>query len=153
MADVGVQQTRVTRGGRRWRLVVVLAVAVLLGYGTVAKEDDFFPFGPFVMFAFTTPPSGDVSSATIEAVLPDGRRVPVPLTPGQVGLRRAEVEGQYGHVMHDPRLLGALAVAHHRLHPDAPGYRQVDLVEQTVHLKDGKPVGQSSKVLASWRAS
>ena len=142
---------RVGRTGRIVRLAVVVLVFALLGWGSWKADDDAFPVGPFVMFAFTTPPDGEVRSAAVEAVDADGHRVPVVLDPADVGLRRAEMEGQLPRVEAHPELLGALATAHARLRPAAPRWRQVDLVEHRVRLRDGRAVSESTAVLATWR--
>ncbi len=142
---------RVPRRGRVLRLVVVAVVLGLLAWGSWKADDDAFPVGPFVMFAFTTPPDGEVRSAAVEAVDVRGHREPVVLEPEVVGLRRAEMEGQIPRVIEHPDLLGALADAHAQLQPDAPAWTQVDLVEHRVQLRDGRAVGESTVVLASWR--
>src|ERR1700712_1340913 len=85
---------RVGRTGRTVRLAAVVLVFALLGWGSWKADDDAFPVGPFVMFAFTTPPDGEVRSAAVEAVDVTGQRLPVVLEPEEVGLRRAEMEGQ-----------------------------------------------------------
>jgi hypothetical protein len=148
--DVDVDVARLSSTARRVRLAVVLVVFVLLGWGSWRATDDAFPVGPFVMFAFTTPPDGEVRSAAVEAVDVSGRRAPVELEPKTVGLRRAEMEGQIGRVIGHPQLLGALAVTHHRLQPAAPQWQQVDLVEHRVQLHDGRVLSESTVVLASW---
>jgi hypothetical protein len=141
---------RVARGGRLLRLAVVVLVFGLLAWGSWKADDDAFPVGPFVMFAFTTPPDGDVRSAAVEAVDVEGRRAPVLLEPETVGLRRAEMEGQIPRVVEQPDLLGALATSHARLRPAEPAWQQVDLVEHRVKLRDGRAVSESVVVLASW---
>lgn len=149
-AGAGSGVARLSSTARRVRLAIVLVVFVLLGWGSWRATDDAFPVGPFVMFAFTTPPDGEVSSAAVEAVDVSGRRAPVELEPETVGLRRAEMEGQIGRVIAQPRLLGALAVTHHELQPAAPQWQQVDLVEHRVQLHDGRVLSESTVVLASW---
>lgn len=134
------------------RMAIVAVIFVLLGWGSWKADDDAFPVGPFVMFAFTTPPNGEVRSAAVEAVDVAGRRVPVVLEPEDVGLRRAEMEGQIPRVVAHPELLGALASAHRRLRPEQPAWRQVDLVEHRVQLDHGRATSESTVVLASWRS-
>lgn len=141
----------VARRGRAARFAVVGIVLALLAWGSWRADDDAFPVGPFVMFAFTTPSDGEVRSAAVEAVGVDGRRVPVLLEPEEVGLRRAEMEGQIPRVVADPALLGALARAHERLRPEAVDWQQVDLVEHRVQLRDGRAIAESTVVLATWR--
>jgi hypothetical protein len=142
---------RLGRRARALRLAVVVAVLGLLAWGSWKADDDAFPVGPFVMFAFTTPPDGEVRSAAVEAVDVQGHRSPVVLEPGEVGLRRAEMEGQIPRVVAHPQLLGALADAHARLRPSAPDWQQVDLVEHRVQLRNGHAVGETTVVLATWR--
>jgi hypothetical protein len=142
----------VSRAGRGLRLTVTAAVLALLAWGSLAGQDDHFPVGPFVMFAFTTASDGAVRSARVEARTDRGDRVAVALEPDTVGLRRAELEGQLDRVVGDARLLAGLASAHSRLHPRAPRYVQVDLVMHTVHLRRGVAAGESDEVLATWRA-
>src|ERR1700712_4071401 len=57
---VGGVSARVGRAGRAIRLGLIAAVVALLAWGSWRSDDDAFPVGPFVMFAFTTPPNGDV---------------------------------------------------------------------------------------------
>ena len=132
-------------------MAVVVVVLGLLALGSWKADDDAFPVGPFVMFAFTTPPDGEVRSAAVESVDVLGHRAPVLLEPETVGLRRAEMEGQIPRVIEEPDLLGALADAHAHLQPRAPVWQQVDLVEHRVQLRDGRAVSESTVVLASWR--
>lgn len=143
---------RLPAAGRAARLAVTAVVLALLGWGSLAGEDDDFPVGPFVMFAFTTDSDGDVRAARLEAVTDRGDRVPVPLEPATVGLRRAEVEGQLERVVADPTLLRGLAAAHARLHPREPRYVRVELVMHEVHLRAGVAAGISDTVLATWPA-
>jgi hypothetical protein len=150
-ADAADEVVRVGPVGRTVRLLVVAAVAVLLVLGSWKADDDAFPVGPFVMFAFTTPPDGEVVSAAVEAVDVTGTRVPVSLEPEDVGIRRAEVEGEIPRVIAHPELLGALARAHARLHPGAPAWQQVDLVQHRIRLHDGHARGETTVVLATWR--
>jgi hypothetical protein len=141
-----------SRAGRWWRQAVTVCVLALLGWGSLLGQDDHFPLGPFVMFAFTTPADGVVQSAGLEAVTERGERLSVPIEPGAVGLRRAEVEGQLVRVVGHPQLLAGIADAHARLHPRAPRFVEVDLVRRTVRLRDGVATGEAEEVLASWRA-
>lgn len=141
-----------SRAGRACRLAVTVTVLALLGWGSLVGQDDDFPIGPFVMFAFTTPPNGDVRSVGLEAVTDRGQRLSVPTEPTAVGLRRAEVEGQLPRVVTHPELLARVAEAHARLHPREPRFVQVDLVRHTVHLRHGVATGEAHEVLATWRA-
>jgi hypothetical protein len=141
------------RAGKALRLAITAVVLVLLGWGSLAGQDDDFPIGPFVMFAFTTASDGDVRAARLEAVTDAGERVRVPLEPASVGLRRAEIEGQLGRVVARPELLRGLASAYARLHPGAPRFVQMDVVMHVVRLRAGVAAGESDTVVATWRAT
>jgi hypothetical protein len=148
--DDATDVIRAPRSTRVLRLAVVAVVVVLLGWGSWKADDDAFPVGPFVMFAFTTPPNGEVRSAAVEAVDVTGDRLPVVLEPEDVGLRRAEMEGQISRVVAHPELLGALATAHLRLRPNQPAWQQVELVEHRVQLDHGRATHETTVVLATW---
>lgn len=150
LEDDAAAVIRAPRSTRVLRLAIVTIVFVLLGWGSWKADDDAFPVGPFVMFAFTTPPNGEVRSAAVEAVDTTGRRLPVVLEPEDVGLRRAEMEGQIPRVVAHPELLGALAAAHLRLRPNQPAWQQVDLVEHRVQLDHGRATNETTAVLATW---
>ena len=125
---------------------VVLALVVL---GSVVGDDDNWPFGPFRMYSTTTRPGGTVTLPFFEAVTEGGRTVE--LTTDDVGLRRAEILGQMDRLRADPELLGDLATAHARLHPDAPRLRELRLMTGVHRLKQGRSVSFDEEVVASWR--
>jgi hypothetical protein len=91
----------------RIRLAVAGVVLALVVAGTVAGQDDDFPVGPFRMYATAAKPTGNVRTAELWGVRADGtRRL---LQAHDVGLRRAELEGQLPRFRRDPSLLAALA--------------------------------------------
>ena len=136
--------------GRRVRVAVTVAVALLTLAGTLVGQDDDFPFGPFRMYSTRDDPDGTVVSTRVEAVSADGRVQVV--DERSTGLRRAEVEGQVGRFRADPTLLRHLADAHQRLQPDQPPYAEVRVVERRFVLRDSRPTGAASeRVVASWR--
>ena len=138
-----------TDAGRRARLAATVVVAGLLLLGTLAGQDDAFPFGPFRMYATRDAPDGMVVSTRVEAVDSTGRVLVVPDT--ATGLRRAEIEGQVGRFRQDPSLLAALSRAHDRLHPQEPSYDEVRVVERRYLLRDSRPTGaQTEQVVATW---
>ena len=135
--------------GRRLRLAVTATVVGLLVTGTAVGQDDAFPFGPFRMYATGDSPDGVVVSTRVEAVDTTGRVLVVPDT--ATGLRRAEIEGQVGRFRGDPGLLAQISLAHDRLHPDAPSYDEVRVVERRYRLHDSRPTGeQTEQVVAAW---
>lgn len=98
---------RIGSRGRAVRLSVVAAGLVLLLLGTLWGEDADFPFGPFRMYATASRHDGVVRVAALRAEWSDGTSTPV--QPEQVGLRRAEFEGQLPRFRRHPELLGTIA--------------------------------------------
>jgi hypothetical protein len=147
---VSASAGRLTRRGYAWRLLLLVVGAVALLLGTLVGSDREWPFGSMGQYAFSVPDDGDVHSPQVEAITVDGVLVPVPLTPGGIGLRRAEIEDQVQLIRADPSRLQALAVAAARRHPEWPRYRVVRLVDDVTHLRDGRVAGTSHDVLAAW---
>lgn len=138
-----------TSVGRRARTAATALVGALLLLGTVAGQDDDFPFGPFRMYSTYDDPDGVVVSTRVEAVDATGTVLVVP--DSATGLRRAEVEGQADRFTRDPDLLAALSQAHARLRPYEPSYDVVRVVVARLQLRDGRPTGESSEqVVAQW---
>jgi hypothetical protein len=122
----------------RLAIGAVALVAVLVG--TVRGQDDDFPVGPFRMYATAAKPTGTVRVAELIGVRPDGTRVV--LQAHDVGLRRAELEGQLPRFRKDPELLAALAT---------PAYVEIRLEERERFVVDRRVQGDERRTLvASW---
>jgi hypothetical protein len=142
---------RLTRAGRAARTTATLVAAALLTAGTMWGQDDAFPFGPFRMYATSTGTTGAISVPVIQARTADGPWRPVPLTPRAVGMNQAEVEGQLPRIVADPSLLGRVAAAHARLHPDAEPWTAVRLARRATVVTDRVPTGEVREtILAEW---
>jgi hypothetical protein len=141
---------RLSPRGRSWRLAVSAAVLALLLAGTVWGEDDDFPFGPFKMYAGRAAPDGQVNSTRVVGVTPAGEEVG--LSGGQVGLRRAEFEGQLPRLEEQPELLGVLAEVYADKHPGGPDLVSVRVVQRHFELRDGALTGAyEDTVLVQYR--
>lgn len=125
--------------GRRRRLSAVLIVLALLLAGTVWGDDDAFPFGPFRMYSTRNDPNAPVISTRAVGVTAAGEEIK--LSGGQVGLRRAEFEGQIQRLREHPELLGLLADAFADDNPEAPELVAVQMVHRKFELSDGRPTG------------
>jgi hypothetical protein len=117
----------------------VFVVLALLLAGTVWGNDDEFPFGPFRMYSTRNDPNAPVISTRAVGLTAAGEEVR--LSGGQVGLRRAEFEGQIDRIRQHPELLGLLADAFVDAHPSAPELVSVQVVQRRFELSDGEPTG------------
>lgn len=140
-----------TRAAMVWRIVVVIAGLLVLGYGQVADTNDIFPLGSLSQYGAAKDPNGTVTTFYLEADTADGERVTVPLTPRGVGVGRAEIESQVRRIRADPSLLQAIADAHAGMHPDQARYVAVHLMYSRSQLRDGRAVGRPAIVSdTSW---
>lgn len=136
-----------TAVGRRVRLAVAAAGLALLLAGSLVGSDDWFPFGPFRMYATSGRATGAVRTATLVGVTPQGDEVQI--SAGEVGLRRAELEGQFPRFRRDPELLESLA-GHYRDRWDIE-LVAIRLEEEVRRVVDRVPTGEVRReVVASW---
>lgn len=136
-----------TATGRRLRLAAALLVLAAVLWGSVRGSDHDFPVGPFRMYATSGRPNGAVRTAGLEGVV-DG--VVLRVSAKELGLRRAELEGQYPRFERDPRLLAALARHYER--EVGVALDELRLVQQVRRLDDRKQVDADPEilVLATW---
>ncbi len=133
---------RVSPAGRAIRLAASALVLLLLLAGTVWGDDDTFPFGPFRMYSTRADPNQPVVSTRVVGLTAAGEEVR--LSGGEVGLRRAEFEGQLPRIEENPEMLGLLADAYARHHPAAPELVEVQVIQRRFELDDGAPTGNHS---------
>lgn len=132
------------------RLAGTVAVLVLLLAGTAWGQDDHFPFGPFKMYSRATKTTGRITWPRLEGRDATGRVHDI--SAGDVGLRRAELEGQLPRFRRDPELLGALATAWANRHPDRPALVEVRLLARSQRIVDSKRVGKpTERLVLQWR--
>ncbi|HEX2298527.1 MAG TPA: hypothetical protein VHH34_08430 [Pseudonocardiaceae bacterium] len=128
-----------SRTGRRVRLAATGVVLVLLLAGTVWGNDSELPFGPFRMYSTRADPDAPVVSTRVVGVTADGDEVR--LSGGEVGLRRAEFEGQLPRLVDQPELLALLADSYAEQHPGAEALVEVRVVQRRHELDDGRRTG------------
>ena len=116
-----------------------LVILALLLAGTVWGDDDAFPFGPFRMYSTRNDPNAPVISTRAVGVTAAGEEIK--LSGGQVGLRRAEFEGQIPRIEAHPELLGLLADSWAEKNPDAEELVEVQVVQRRFELRDGTRTG------------
>lgn len=140
--------------GRTWRLGAVAVALVLLIHGSAVGDDDQFPFGPMSQYSFRIDPDGEIRALWVEADLVDGSHQRLDISnAGDVGVARAEIEGQLHLILADPDRLATLAEAWHRLHPDRPELRRIIVGQDVVELADGREAGRRTDVFTSWNAA
>jgi hypothetical protein len=130
---------RLSPAARLRRVLATSIVLALLLVGTVWGDDDAFPFGPFRMYSTRNDPNAPVISTRAVGLTAAGEEVR--LSGGQVGLRRAEFEGQIDRIREHPELLGLLADSFAENHPSGPDMVSVQVVQRRFELADGKPTG------------
>ncbi|WP_138733689.1 hypothetical protein [Modestobacter excelsi] len=140
---------RLRPAARAARLAGAALVLALLLVGAVWGEDDAFPFGPFRMYSTRADPDAAVVSTRVVGLTAAGEEVR--LSGGQVGLRRAEFEGQLPRVEAHPELLGLLADSYAAKHPGAEELVEVQVVQRRFELSDGQPTdAYSDRVLVEY---
>ena len=130
---------RLTPAARIARLVAAVAVLAVVLAGTVWGDDDAFPFGPFRMYSTRADPNAPVVSTRVVGLTAAGEEVR--LSGGQVGLRRAEFEGQLPRIEAHPQLLGLLAESYAEKNPDAEELVEVRVVQRHFELSGGQQTG------------
>ena len=143
---------RLSTVGRAGRALLLGSLSALFLTGTVVGDDTWWPFGPWRMFATSTPPQGAVTTLRIEErSAGDPRWRPAVLSVRSVGLTRAEVEGRLPRIVREPAMLGTLARTHSRLRPDEPEWEGVRVARDEAVLRDGAPTGEvRTTIVASW---
>jgi hypothetical protein len=138
---------RLSPAGRRGRLAAVGVILALVLAGTVWGDDDAFPFGPFRMYSTRNDPNNPVISTRAVGLTAAGEEIR--LSGGQVGLRRAEFEGQIDRIREHPELLGLLADAFVDANPSAPELVSVQVVQRRFELSDGEPTGDYTDLVVA----
>ena len=143
------------RVGRTWRSVLLLGLGGLFVVGSLVGDDPWWPFGPWRMYSTSQASTGAVWSTSIEVRTADDATWRLaPLSPANVGLNRAEVEGRIPQILADPAMLGTLAESHERLRPNASAWVGVRVVRHLIGIADGQLTGDDrSEVLAEWTAT
>jgi hypothetical protein len=147
------QPLRLRPAARAWRAAVVVALTLLFCAGSVVGDDHWWPFSPWRMFSTSQAATGSVWSTGIEVRTADAPEqwAPASLTPENVGLNRAEIEGRIPQIEGDPSRLGTLARSHARLRPDAPAWVGLRVVRHKIVVVDRVPTGEvETEVVAEW---
>ncbi len=129
------------------RSVAVVCVTAGLLAGTFWGNDEHFPLGPFRMYSVTNSLDGEIRAIYLEGVSSRGTEFRVDF--GDLGLRRAEVEGQ---LERDPAavVLPHLVASFDRRNPSVGPLRELRLVEQIHELRGGYVAASVERVLGEW---
>ena len=136
-----------------WRSVLLLIGVVLVVRGTLFRQDADWPFAPMSQFAFRTGPNDAIHSTFLEARNTADQVMVIPISRTQVGIARAEIEGQLPDIVREPSLLGDLAVSYRRLHPGEPPLEQLWLRDRVTDLYKGRAVGVHIDLIVGWPAN
>lgn len=151
--EAGRDVVRLGAAARTWRAVVIVTLTLLFCAGSVVGDDHWWPFSPWRMFSTSQAATGSVWSTGIEVRTADAPDdwVHASLTPENVGLNRAEVEGRIPQIEADPARLGTLARSHAELRPDAAAWVGLRVVRHKIVVVDRVPTGEvETDVLAQW---
>ena len=141
---------RLGRTGLVVRAAVSGVLLAALVHGSIGGSDDWWPFGPMSQYAMTVTDNDRIVSTYLLADTVDGRRIRMRLSSTGCGIGRAEIEGQAGSIVADPSRLQTIAESCERLHPDAPRYVRIDLVQDTTVLGHGRAGRPTTDVLTTW---
>ena len=145
--------TTLSQVGRTWRLVLLGVLVALFVAGSLRGDDPWWPFGPWRMFATSQAATGSVWASSIQVETTPGEWFDAPLSPSNVGLNRAEIEGRIPQIVADPAMLGTLAASHARLKPHSPRWVGVRVVRRETVIVDRVPTGRvDTTILATWTA-
>jgi hypothetical protein len=150
--DDGTATARLSVASRTWRGALVLVLAAGYLGGSVVGDDHWWPFAPWRMFSTSTAPTGTVTASALEVQTASNPQWHgTGLNPANVGLNRAEVEGQQPELRADPDMLGSLAESHARLNPGSEPWTGVRLVRRSTVIEDRQPTGETiSRVVVEW---
>jgi hypothetical protein len=140
----------ISRWSLAWRIAVALLGIGLLLNGSLRMSDDVWPFGPLSQYAFSPPHDATIVITRVEGRLADGRRIDLPLRVESAGISRAEIEARIPEIAADPSLLRSVVDGWTARHPREPAIRQVWLVQDEIHLVDGRRGPTRLVELASW---
>jgi hypothetical protein len=150
-AEAGPGGERLSRFGRGWRVLLLATLTALFVAGSLKGNDTAWPFGPWRMFATSQATTGAVWAFEIQAETAAGQWFNAPLSPSNVGLNRAEIEGRIPQITSDPAMLGTLAVSHSRLKPHEPAWVGVRVIRNATVIVNRVPTGAvDTTVIATW---
>lgn len=131
-------------------MTVVGAAAAALLVGTFFGDDDHFPFGPFRMYSVANRLDGTIRALKLEATTVAGEEIGIGFD--EIGLRRAEVEGQLRFMSPD-ELVPYLVEAFEARNTDGPHLAELRLIQANTRLDSGRIAAYSEETLATWRGS
>ena len=127
------------------------AMMVALLMGTFWGDDDHFPFGPFRMYSVANKTDGVIRVPDLEATTESGLTIDVAFS--DIGLRRAELEGQTDRFIADPSLMRHLVTAYERFGDGEHRIVEIRVVEESNYLRNGSVYKTEKQVVASWSRS
>lgn len=136
-----------------WRALAILAGTLLIANGSFRGNDGDWPFASMGQFAFRTGTDDVIRSTFLAAVDQNGMLQRVALSPNNIGIARAEIEGQQTRFVADPALLSKLAENYAARHPGTPALTQLWLCQDVTKLHKGREAGTSEETIVGWPAN
>ncbi len=135
-----------------WRGLATAGLLAAIVWGSLGATDDTFPIGPFHQYARADPPNGRISVPYLQGRTGSGPWKPILFA--DLGLRRAEIEGQLG-LLQVPvnRLLPRLANAYATFDPGAEAPDALRLMYKTYLLQGGRAIDIETSERARWTRS
>jgi hypothetical protein len=142
---------RLSAAAKGWRIALLATLTALFLAGSLKGDDPWWPFGPWRMFSTSQAATGSVWASAIQVETTPGTWFDAPLSPANVGLNRAEVEGRIPQIVADPSMLGTLAASHSKLRPGSDPWIGVRVVRRETVIVNRVPTGQVNlTILATW---
>ena len=145
------ETTPLSTNGRLVRMGAIVLMLVALTMGTFWGDDDHFPFGPFRMYSVANKTDGEIRATALEGTTQSGKEVDINFA--DIGLRRAEVEGQVDRFLAHPPLLRYLVVAYEEFKGREDALTELRLIEHVNYLRDGRTYRTDEEVVARWSRS
>ncbi|GAB3281477.1 hypothetical protein [Kineosporia babensis] len=144
---------RLSGRGLLWRALALAVGTLLIVNGSVYGNDTHWPFASMGQFAFRVGDNDSIRSTFLAAVDEDGNLQRVALSHNNIGIARAEVEGQQRNFILEPQMLSALAENYARRHPGSPELVQLWLCQDITELYKGRERGTSIETMVGWPAN
>lgn len=103
------------------------------------------------MYSVANKTDGEIRVSALEATTESGRNIDVSFS--DIGLRRAELEGQADRFVADTSLMRHLVTAYERFSDTEDEITELRLVEEVNYLRKGSVYRTEKEIVATWSRS